>query len=241
MKKSPFALVVAVLCCVLLLPQVAAAQQKDPNDNDTFVPSGGGIPIPDNGYDGTIGSMACLNYNVTDGTVGSVSVNITLEHTYVGDLTFKLVSPQGTILTMMSRPGYDEAADDGVGCCGNSSNLIQSSPLFFANGNTYDPELMGDGQASGDFVCQDNGECDYFANPATGPGTDFSDFVGEDSGGDWQVCVGDGAGADIGNLIDATVNVATGVPTTSQYGLLLLLVLLAGGSLLVLRRGATTH
>ncbi len=55
------------------------------------------------------------------------------------------------------------------------------------------------------------------------------------------MCVGDGAGGDVGTLVDATANVTTGVPTVNTVGLIALLALLVGGSLFVMRRKALVH
>lgn len=67
-------------------------------------------------------------------------------------------------------------------------------------------------------------------------GTDFSQFYGQDAAGTWQVCVGDSAGGDTGELVAATVNITAPVPTVNGIGLVPLLGLLVGGSLLALRR-----
>ena len=241
MKMAKVSILAVAMCGALLIPQLSLAQEKDPNDNDPYVPSGGGIPIPDDGYDGTLASMACMSTNVAPGTVAGVDIDVTIDQTWVGDLTIKVVPPGGTeadVLTVMSRPGLVDLADDGTGCCGDSSNLSGVAGISFADGNPSDAEQMGATIDSAQFVCTDDGECTFFANPDSGPGTDFSQFIGQPAGGDWQVCVGDSAGGDAGNLMSASVNVTVGVPTTNKAGLALLLALLAGGSLLVMRRKA---
>ena len=59
---------------------------------------------------------------------------------------------------------------------------------------------MGSTLLDDEVVCADDSRCDYFPNPDTGPGTDLSDFVGEDADGDWRFCVGDGEALDVGTL-----------------------------------------
>lgn len=236
MKIARVSLVAIALCGALLIPQLAAAQEKVPDGPDNFIPGGGGIPIPDDGYDGSMGSMACITTAVGAGTVTGVDVDLAVDHSWVGDLTVKVFSPMGTEVTMMSRPGFAETADDGTGCCGDSSNLVNTSPIMYLDTGTFDAENMGSTILGGDFVCQDDGECDFFPNPDTGPGTNLADFNGEAAEGDWNVCVGDSAGGDAGTLVSATANVAVAVPTVGQVGLMLLLILLAGGSIFVLRR-----
>jgi subtilisin-like proprotein convertase family protein len=236
MKIARISLVAVALCGALLIPQLATAQEKVPDVEDNFVPGGGGIPIPDNGYDGTLGSMACITTTVGAGTVTGVDVDLAVDHTWIGDLTVKVASPMGTIVTLMSRPGFDDTADDGTGCCGDSSNMVNTSPINYADANTFDAEQMGATIDGASFVCQDDGECDFFPNPGSGPGINLADFNGEAAAGDWQVCVGDSVGADPGTLFVGTANVAVAVPTVGQIGLLLLLILLASGSIFVLRR-----
>jgi hypothetical protein len=194
------------------------------------------MAIPDDAYDGTLASMACMTTAVGAGTVTGVDVDLAVDHTWIGDLTVKVASPTGTVVTLTSRPGFDEGVDDGSGCCGDSSNMINTSPINYVDGGTFDPELMGGAIDGAQFVCQDDGECSFFPNPDSGPGVALADFNGEAAEGDWQVCVGDSAAGDAGELFSATANVAVAVPTVGQIGLLLLLILLASGSIFVLRR-----
>jgi len=236
MKMSHISLVAVILCGVLLIPQLAAAQVKDPAEIDSFISPGGGVAIPDDGYDGTLGSMACQSTSAPAGNVTAVDVDLGVDHSWVGDLTVKVVSPDSSVLTVLARPGLAGGPDDGTGCCGNNADIINTSPINFDDANPTDAETMG---SAGSFVCQDDGECTFFPNPDGAPGTDFSQFLGASTGGDWQVCVGDSAAGDAGFLIASTVNVTVTVPTTNRVGLLLLLGLLAGGSLLVMRRKAT--
>ena len=239
MKVAPVSIAVVILCSVVLIPQLALAEVKNPDEADSSIPSGAGIPIPDDGYDGTIASMACMTSAGPGGPIEAIDVDLGVDHSWVGDLTVKLVSPSDEVLTLMSRPGFDEPADDGSGCCGDSSDMINTSPVNFADGNAFDAEAMGATILGTEFVCQDDGECLFFPNPGAGPGTNLAQFIGQSSAGDWQVCVGDSVGADAGNLVSASVNITAGVPTINTIGLVLLVGLLAAGSLFVLRRKAT--
>jgi hypothetical protein len=95
-----------------------------------------------------------------------------------------------------------EAADDGVGGIGNSSNLAAASPLTFADDGTTDAELLGDIGNSNTVVCQDDNLCDYFGNKGAAMGADSfaGAFLGSSVIGTWQVCVGDSSNADTGTL-----------------------------------------
>ncbi len=178
------------------------------------VVAGAGGPIPDDGYDGTLGSMACATLDNSSGTVvfvNEVSLNLSIVHTFVGDLTAKIMSPEGTILTVFSRPGLPASPDDGTGCCGDSSNL-DNTALLWVNGGSVDSELMGGTIDTDMSVCTDDGECDFFPNPDGGPGTNLDDFEGESAIGIWLVCVGDGAGADTGDFNNAALTIQGNIP-----------------------------
>lgn len=239
----------------VLLAANAQAQQKPAGESEANLPQGGGtIPIPDDGYDGTLASMACVDYIETAaGTVEDVDVSATLEHTWVGDLTVKVVSPAGTIATVMSRPGGNEPSDDGVdGTFGDSSNLALTTAITYSSTNgIVDAELMGSTIDTNGIVCADDGECNFLPNP--GSAADSGDlsaiFDDENAAGTWQLCVGDSNGVDTGNLASADFTItavgggpalppAPAVPALSLFGLLALALVLVLGTVLVLRRKA---
>lgn len=92
------------------------------------------LTVPDHGYHGTQGGMGCSTIPVASGggggdTTATATVQVAMDHTWVGDLTIKLFSPAGTPNALVSRPGLVEAADDGTGCCGENSNLALGFPL----------------------------------------------------------------------------------------------------------------
>lgn len=172
---------------------------------ETVEHTGIGATLPDNGYDGTLASMLCHALPVPQGMtnlVAGVTVTVGLDHAWVGDLTIKLVSPKGTVLTLVSRPGLAEAADDGIGAGGDSSDVAPQFPLIFKDGAANDPEWMGLAIGANSVVCKDDlvDPCEWFPNPGKGPGTGLADFVGEPADGVWQLCVGDGGAGDGGSL-----------------------------------------
>ena len=236
---------------LLAFSALAFAQTKDPQLVEPDTPlRGGAIPIPDNGYDGTLGSMACLTVpEAAQGSVEDASVEVTMEHTWVGDLTIKLVSPTGTVATVLSRPGFDEPADDGDGCCGNSSNLELGGPITFSTTNgLIDAETMGEPGVPGNgiVVCTDDGECAFIPNPgsAIDSGNLSTIFDGEEAAGNWQLCVGDSVGEDSGNLASAVLDLevlidlpeSQPVPTMNAIGLVVLVLALGGLGLVLMRR-----
>ncbi len=230
---------------------------KAPGESEPDTPiRGGTIAIPDGGYDGTLASMACRTITRGGGgTVQDASVTVAIEHTWVGDLTIKLVSPANTVATVLSRPGSAEPSDDGADGMGipvgDSSNLALTSPITFSTTNgVVDAESMGAGISGAEAVCADDGECLFIPNPdsAADSGNLTDLFAGEDPTGDWQLCVGDSQGLDIGNLGDVTLDLvilgtppvpptlpqATPVPTANVLGLLLMMLTLGGLGMVVL-------
>ena len=239
---------------------VFAQDTKPSGETEPDTPTRGGtIAITDDGYDGTLASMACRTINQGGGgTVQDASVTVAIEHTWIGDLTIKVESPAGTVATVLSRPGFAEAVDDGTDCCGDDANLVLTDPITFSTTDgLVDAESMGASlPATDDVVCADDGECLFIPNP--GAASDTGDltnlFAGENPNGDWRVCVGDSVGFDSGNLGDATLDLvilgtppppppppplpeATPVPTTNLLGLLVLILALGGlGMVLVGKR-----
>ncbi len=229
-----------LLTVLLVLLAFQAMAETKPTLDFTPPPvrGGGALPIPDDGYDGTLASMACVSFSGFNGVVTDMSATLAIDHTWVGDLVIKVVAPDNTVLTLMSRPGLAETADDGTGCCGDSSDLSAGAPINFANGAATSAEDMGSTITGSQVVCTDDGLCDYAPAPDTGPGTDFSDFIGMDAAGTWQLCVGDAGGGDTGQIVVAgtALNITAEIPTIpslTSMGLLLMalaMVLLAGYS-----------
>jgi subtilisin-like proprotein convertase family protein len=243
---------VFVLCAIALVVSSAAAQQApDPmkgGESETYIHVAGRDPIPDNTYDGTLGTMVCLDATGTAGTITDLDVEVAISHTWAGDLVIKLVSPSSEVLTLMSRPGLAEPADDGTDCCGDSSNLDISFPLTFDDDAAISAEAMGSTLDSAGVICQDDAECDFAPAPDTGPGTNLAQFNGQDGAGTWQVCVGDSGGGDTGDFDSVVLNFAVQqpptptpsgpapVPTTSRAGIAAMMVLLGLAALVILRR-----
>ncbi len=158
--------------------------------------------IPDDTYNGTQASMACIDLPInSNGVVKDVTVNVGVAHTWIGDLVFKLFSPNNAkTLTMMSRPGAAETLDDGNGPAGDSSDLVKANQLTFRDLGAKDAELMGNTLTGVQAACKDDAACDYKPNPGKGPGLKFSDFVGSPAADTWKFCVGDGGSGDPGTI-----------------------------------------
>ena len=175
---------------------------------DIPVPVSGELPAaPLSGWeDPDDGSDADLHVVAT--------VTLGIDHTWAGDLTFKLLSPLGTTMTLMSRPGLPEEVDDGTQCCGRASNLVASSPITlimdYGIDSVEDMGSMGAGFESEDNICELDGVCSF--RPwygAAAPGW-FDLFVGEDMGGTWQFCAGDSGGGDTGTIESVILDIGDG-------------------------------
>lgn len=169
-----------------------------------------GLMIPSDLYDGNQSSMVCVDLAIAkEGVVHDVRMKIGADHPHVGDLVFKLWSPEGTVLTLMSLPGGAEEADDGMSDSINNSDIDPVWPVTFHNDGT-DAELMGHSLGIDEAVCRDDGVCEFSPSPGAGPGEDFGDFTGEPSAGTWRFCAGDSAFADKGTLESVTLTVVVG-------------------------------
>ena len=134
-----------VLALVLFTSLAAAASAQ------TFSCDVGGLAIPDDGYDGTLGSMTCCMVDADlgfDTNILDMDVEYLITHTWVGDLVLKVVSPGGsaTTSTMMSRPGFAELVDDGSSGFGNGADWAGDPILFDDDGPDPTAETMGAGR-----------------------------------------------------------------------------------------------
>jgi subtilisin-like proprotein convertase family protein len=201
--------VLGPMCGDILAPEFKN-QCPGSNKIETIEGMNLGLTIPDDGYTGAINTMACADLVVPDDGINfveAVEVTVALDHTWVGDVTLKVQSPDGTILTILSRPGLNEATDGQGDCCGDNSNLSQAFPLPFKNGGATSAEQMGVAVAATDgVVCQNENPaitCEWSPVPGAGPGLDFDDFVGLAANGTWKVCAGDAGAGDFGTLHSA--------------------------------------
>lgn len=143
--------------------------------------------------------------------IQSLTVTVGVQHPHCGELTYKLahgIQP----MTLMSRPGAAEAADDGSGNLpGNQAKLSGASPLTFDDAAATSAEDMGATTGAAQTVCLDSGICQYHPDKgaAAGPGTLAAAFAGTDSIGTWQLCVGDSMANASGSLQNWSISFVT--------------------------------
>jgi subtilisin-like proprotein convertase family protein len=129
-----------------------------------------------------------------------VCPSVAMAHTWVGDLVVKLISPANTVVTLMSRPGVVEAADDGTAAGGDSSNLVIGFPVTWKDGAAVSAENMGNTIANAGNVCQNDGICVFDPNAGAATPGKLAAFIGQAGPGTWKLCVGDGGLGDIGSI-----------------------------------------
>jgi len=200
-KRSTWKTSVVTGCCLLLAAGACARAQS-------FV-SGPGLamPISDDAYLGTLASMdvGVITVPPGTGTVGEVTVAVSLYHTHIGDLVFKLQSPEGTVVTLMHRPLLAGVPDDGSGCCGDNARFDILYPVYFNDSapSSIAAEQMGldiSDIAVFDIVGDPRNASPDNYIPSAGdlgglPGASLLDslsaFSGEQAEGIWQLYIGD--------------------------------------------------
>jgi subtilisin-like proprotein convertase family protein len=170
------------------------------------------LAIPDDAYNGTKGSMICTSLEVTDNGVNfvdEVELKVGIDHPWLGDLVIKLYSPEGSVITVLSRAGFFEIADDGGGISVEGSDLEAGAPITFAMDGPYSAETLGDGNNlnNAGVACKDDGRCEYEPNSGKALPGSLSDLAGESAPGTWQVCVGDAGSADKGTFVNVALKI----------------------------------
>lgn len=169
--------------------------------------SGPGGSIPDGAGSGTAGApfVSVAAASGLPGAVTEVWVSFNgLAHTWVGDTTFTLTSPGGTVLDLLSRPGRGSASLFGFSSdfdAANSYTFRDSGTDLF---NTTPPAII----PTGVYRSSTNPN-----PPATNllawsyAATSFSVYNGQNGNGNWTLTATDWAGGDVGTLTGWTVHI----------------------------------
>lgn len=163
------------------------------------------VALPTGIYNGMLATMACVPLTAeavgTVNTVDSIkSVTLGLTHPRISDITVKLQSPAGTIVTLVSRPGLDEDFDNGAGSGGDNSNAESSYPITFTSDATVSAEDMGASIGTEGVICKDDLICDFVPNSGAAGGPTLDNLSGETVVGEWLLCVGDSYSFDTGSI-----------------------------------------
>lgn len=239
------------LCVIVGAALAMSAQAQETKGEGSildFVPTGGCNAIPDNTYvspDAGTAGMTCIDVPGAAGVIGNMVIDVAANHSWSGDLTFKVVPPGGTpIVTLMNRPGVPGST------FGTSADLSAAFPISFASAHPVDAENVGQGLSGAQVICQQDGICEFFPNRDQETGSSalhLDAFTGLSADGTWQFCAGDSAGGDTGEICAVTFDFdlqgtpppelpdATPVPTTGRLGLLAMLLAIAAAGYAGLR------
>ena len=163
------------------------------------------VNFKDDRYDGTRGTMRCvpLYWPFTQSKAGAPTVEVWVEHESIGELVFKLESPDGTVYPLVSRPGLNEPTDDGTESGGSTADLSFDWPVRFDTDAETSAEDM---DAESGFICQDTTPCTYAPDPgAVTPANDLDDLGTYNAKGDWLLCVGDAGDSGVGGITAAEI------------------------------------
>ncbi|WP_178984496.1 T9SS type B sorting domain-containing protein [Winogradskyella helgolandensis] len=136
-----------------------------------------------------------------------VSICVTMEHSYLGDLDIEIISPTGEVVRMHDQGGNSANLGEPwatAGVDGESSNTTPgrgSQYCFVPNGGF--PTLVGGVQSGGVFVSGDgpNTYTDSFVPPGNYSSVfPLDGLIGSDLNGDWTIRVVDNLGADNGHV-----------------------------------------
>ncbi|MEO7916212.1 MAG: proprotein convertase P-domain-containing protein [Dokdonella sp.] len=166
----------------------------------TFPGIGAG-PIPDNN---PAGLNITFNANGLTGPVGSVSVGITMTHTYLGDLRAELISPAGVAqMVVFGRTGMSRSSTFGT------SNDVNGTFAFsddvsgdFWTASTTNPVPPGTYLPSATGSTRSNaGGC------ATSLKGVFGDLTAAQGNGTWTLKISDNFNGDTGSVGAATLTI----------------------------------
>jgi subtilisin-like proprotein convertase family protein len=208
------------------------------------------LSIPDDAYNGTLGSMLSNTLPVNTGaenTVTDVNVSVTIAHEFAGDLVIKLQGPGGQVVTLLDRPGLPLNPDDGSLTGGDSADLSEAIAILYDDEalSGVISENMGQGLLFNQTIGV-NSPDNYV--PSNGLTSDvLATFDGGAGTGDWTLYVADAAPEGLGRWVSWSITVTTvgddtppgGVipePVTSSMGVLSVAVL---GMVATRRRAAT--
>jgi len=198
-----------------------AGDKTEDSPTATFAGTGTG-PIEDTPTSGTFGPSRVVSFAVTgvSANVTTVSVNMTLTHTYVGDLDVVLASPGGTrSLVIFSRVGATTA-----GSFGSDSELggtYSFSDSATANFWTAATTAAGGTIPAGAYRTTAAGGAGQ-TNPApvTSLNATFAGLTPAQANGTWTLTFRDRGAGDVGNVSAANLTVEPTGPVGVTRGTL---------------------
>lgn len=156
--------------------------------------------------------VACQDIVVPPGAglIADLNVITRIDHSWVGDLTIRLIPPGGTpTLDIMNRPGRSGSG------FGRSANFSQATPITWDDQapSGRSAETVGEnpvGTPCGSAAIVGSAGCppdnyvpapDPTDTPISGTGTNLGQYNGNPASGTWRLCVADSEGGDTGTLV----------------------------------------
>jgi hypothetical protein len=202
-----------------MCPQIVVEVNDCPGHNTTVVAEALDLALDlkpvDGKYNGTLGSMACVELEVADDAINFVEdarLTVAMDHTWLGEVTIKLVAPDGKILTALARTGDPMGAlpDSSEDCCGDDSNFSAANPFTLRDSAPFKGADIGKGLGNNETACSDEQPahvpCEWTPFPGMGPGSAFSDYAGKSAVGTWKVCFGDSGMGDFGAVSSVSLS-----------------------------------
>lgn len=212
MSRRPAVKRIAALVALLSVPLVAA-QASAAIPGDTFAGAGAGAVVDGTSPTPTYGATRELTFDASSlpggALVTGLSVSITIDHTWIGDLDVVLVAPDNTEFVIFSRVGATTATG-----AGDSSNLDGTYVFDDTTGNSFwTAASVGTSSyviPAGTYRTSEAGGSGQ-SDPA--PNTDLSAaFASSEASGIWKLRLRDGAAGDTGSVTAAELTIASSAP-----------------------------
>lgn len=177
-----------------LLYNTSSLAQVCSTDSNEAIPL---APLFDVNSAGTPASIDIVVGPEFEGTVEDLDFQLAIDHSYVGDLVVTLTSPEGTVVSLLDRPGRPAAF---FGCFRDNVDVI------------LDDEALADAEDE----CAD---ADPTIAGTLRPSGSLSDFNDEVFAGTWRLTAIDFYAADSGSIISAgnCLNATTTPVTISSF------------------------
>lgn len=146
-------------------------------------------PIPDNGEEISIPIFIDASENEV---VDSISVGLTMTHEWVGDLFIQLRSPNGTVITLLDRPGFPSSGFPGPFGCGG-----EDIACTFTDTATTPAES----------ICSTT-NIPVIAGPVI-PAQPMATFLAQPVNGLWELLIRDQSAYDSGVVLQACISATT--------------------------------
>jgi subtilisin-like proprotein convertase family protein len=189
-----FAVLVALAGCAVAFAQPMNSHVVNPN-----------TPIPDVNPIGATATIV-VPPDPAGNIISDLNVDIVINHTWQGDLSMKLTSPSGTMITLADRPGVPQSV---FGFSADNYGTL-ATPFIFddeAVQGPYDnpavPGTVGIANVSGNWR----------------PENPLSAVDGQNKVGTWSLLVTDHAGGDVGTIAQFSLHF-TKVPEPASLSLL---------------------